>query len=94
MWCLERRVCDENNLGIVPRLETLHPVAFLVQEVGRNLDGQLRDDLYRALLARFLTDNAQNCQGERFDTSNRAEARAARAGMVTGLAERRPQALP
>ena len=94
MRCLERRVCDENDLRVVPRLEALHPVAFFIQEVGCNLDGQLGNDLDRALLARLFANDAKYCQRKRFDAANRAEARATRAGLVAGLAERWPQALP
>ena len=76
------------------RLDAPYPVAFLVQEVGRDLDGQLGNHLDRAFLARFFTNDTQYRQCERFNAANRAEARAARTGMVAGLAERRPEPLP
>ena len=71
----------------------MHPVALLVEQERRHLDGQLRDDLGRAFLARFLADDAQYGQRERLDAANIAEARATRAGHMGRFADRRPQAL-
>ncbi len=93
VWRLEHGVGDQNDLRVVARLETLHPVALLVEQIRRDLDRQLGDNLSRPFLARFFANDAQNCQCKRFDAANRAESRASRAGLVARLAERWPQAL-
>ena len=87
MGRLERRVGDQHDLHVVARFEALHPVAFLVQQVGSHLDRQLRNDLGRALLARFLADDAKNGERERLDGADRADAGAAGTGVVAGLAK-------
>ena len=90
---LQRRVGNEHDLRIVARLEALYPIAFLVEEIGRDLDRQLRDDFDGTFLTGLFADDAEYRQRKRFDAAYRAETGATRAGMVAGLAERRPQAL-
>ena len=90
---LERRVGNQHDLRIVAELEILYPVALLVEQVRRHLDGQLRDDLGRTFLAGFLADETKDGERQRFDAANRAKAGAARAGLVGRFANRRPQAL-
>ena len=57
---LEIRVADQHDLTPFGFLQRLHPVAFLVEHVVRDVHRQLGDDLRRALLARFLADETQN----------------------------------
>ena len=93
MWCLEQRIRNQHDLGVVAVFEVLYPVAFFVEQVGRHLDGQLRNHLCGALLARLFADDAQDRQGQRFDAANAAKAGAARARHVRRLADRRAQSL-
>src|SRR5262249_46347187 len=69
------------------------PLAFLVHEIGRDVDRQLRDHLDGAVLARFFADQAQQGERQRVDAADRAHAAAARAGDAGRLADRRAQAL-
>ena len=93
MRCLERRIRDENDLHFVYRFEVLYPVALFVEQEGRDLYRQLRNDLRGALFARFLANDPEDRQSQRLHASNCANAGATRAGQVAGFAERRAQTL-
>src|SRR5262245_16504697 len=86
-------VRNEHDLRAALGLDAVEPVALLVHQVGRDFDRQLRDDLDRAVLARFFADESQQRQCERIDAADRTHAAAARAGDARRLADRRPQAL-
>ena len=87
------RIRHDDERHFVPRLDLIHPFAFLVHQIRRHIHGHLRDDAPGALLAGFLADQTQERERHRFDTADRAHAAAARTVDVRGLAERRTQPL-
>ena len=93
MWRFQQGIGDEHDLCLVAVLDTLHPVALFIQQERCDFHRQLRDDFRGPFLARLFTDQSQNCERQRLDAADRAEARTARTGLVRRFANRRPQAL-
>ena len=93
-WRFQVLVRHQHDVDVAARLDVVQPVALLVHEVGRDVDGQLRDDLGSAVLAGLFADQPQHGECQRFDAADHAHAGAARADDVGRFADRRPQALP
>ena len=91
---LHVRIRNQHHFAVVAFLNGAQPVTLLIDQERRHLDRQLRDHLRGTILARFLADQPQDRERQRFDAADRAEADATRAGDVGRLAERRPQPLP
>ena len=90
----EQLIRHQDDLGFTFGFETLHPIAFFVQQIGCNFYRQLCDNLCGAFLASFFADNAQNGERQRFNASDIADAGATRAGQVAGFTQRWTQPLP
>ena len=67
---------------------------LLVEEVGRHLHRERRDDPSGVLLHRLAGEQPEHRHRERFGVANVAAAVAARTDLVAGLAEGGPQPLP
>ena len=67
---------------------------LLVEEVGRHLHRERRDDPSGVLLHRLAGEQPEHRHCERFGVANVAAAVAARTDLVAGLAEGGPQPLP
>src|SRR5581483_2494144 len=77
----------------VARLQLGDRAALLVEQEGRGVHRQLRDDAAGAVLHALLLDQAQHRQGQRFDAADLAAALAAGAGDLGVLGQRGAQAL-
>ena len=60
MGRLKGRVGNQDDLGFMPRFQALYPIPFFVQQVGRDLDWQLRNNFRSTFLARLFADDAQD----------------------------------
>ena len=76
---VELGIADDDDGDLVQILDVLHPVAFLIQDVVTDVDRHEHDDLGRTILARFLADEPEDRECERFDAADGAVAAAARA---------------
>ena len=87
------RVWNDDQGDVVPLLDLVEPPPLLVDQVGRDVHGDLGDHTSGLLLARLLADQPQQGERHRFDAADGAHPEAARAIDVRGLAQRRTQAL-
>ena len=91
---LDVLVRNQHDLHAALGLDVVQPFALFVHEIGGDIDRQLRDDLRGAVLAGFLSDQAQDGKCQRLDAADAAHAGAARARDMSGIADRRTQTLP
>jgi hypothetical protein len=85
----EAWVADDDNRNFIFGLQIVDPVALFVEKIIGDFDRNLRDDLGRALLACFLTNESQHGKCERFRAANDTVAVTARTDILRGLFERR-----
>ena len=90
----QRFVRDQQNPDPMPLFDGANRLAFLVEQKGGDLDGQLHDDPAGSILDRLFLNQPQHAQRQRIDVADGALAVAARADDVTGLLQRRTQPLP
>ena len=83
----QRRIGYQDHLGIISRFDAPHPVTFFVEQISRNFNRQLGNDLGGAFLACFLTDYSQNGERQRFNAANIADARTAGAYQVARFSQ-------
>ena len=90
---IEGRVRHQNDANARTLFHSTQVVALFVHEERRHFHGQLRDDLGGTVLAGLFADETQHRQRQAFDTTDGAEAVAARALHVGAFFQRRAQAL-
>ncbi len=87
-------VWHDNNAHIaLTGFDSAHCGTFFVQQIGGDRYRNNGVDFFGILFQRFFFDQTQNRERQRFVITHGAGAGAARADVVTGLAQRRAQAL-
>jgi hypothetical protein len=84
---------DQHHRYFQSLLKRMELSALLVEEEGGHVDGHLGMDSRRVFLHRLLLQDAQDVKRRGFDAANMADAVAARARDMTGLAQGSLQAL-
>ncbi len=85
---------DQHHVDLLALFDLHDHEPLLVEQEGRDLDRQLRDDARGAVFHRLFLDDAQHRERQRLDAADGALTLAARTDQLAGLAERWTQALP
>ena len=91
--CIQRRVGDDQQHGLVASLDLRDALALLVEQIGGNVHRYIGHNAAGVVLARFFLDQTKYRECSGLDAANGAVALAARTHRARAFSERGAQAL-